>query len=54
MSNNDEFENLYMAYRAINNLQAKRTDLKLIGTLETGNMEDVPIRRSGNWEKHKL
>lgn len=30
MSNNDEFENLYMAYRAINNLQAKRTDLKII------------------------
>ena len=30
MSNNDEFENLYIAYGAINNTQAKRTDLRII------------------------
>lgn len=49
MSNNDEFENLRIVYRTINNTQAKRTNLRIIkidriiGTWETNDMEDIPI-----------
>ena len=56
MSNNDEFENLRIVYRTINNTQAKRTNLRIIkkdriiGTWETNDMEDIPILRYGSKE----
>lgn len=49
MSKNMNYENLYTAYRVVNNTQVQRTDLKIvvkdriIGTLEAGDMEDIPI-----------
>ena len=56
MSNNDEFENLRIVYRTINNAQAKRTNLRIIekdriiGTWEANDVEDIPILWYGSKE----
>ena len=49
MSKNMSYENLYIAYRAINNTQVQRTDLTIVerdriaGTWEADDVEDIPI-----------
>ena len=51
------YENLYIAYRAINNTQVQRTDLTIVemdriaGTCEDDDKEDIPNLWYGNWEK---
>lgn len=60
MSKNMSYENLYIAYRAINNTQVQRTDLTIVemdriaGTWEADDVEDIPILWYGDWEKKIL
>ena len=48
MSKSMSYENLYIAYRAINNTQVQRTDLTIVemdriaGTWEDDDKEDIP------------
>ena len=57
MSKSMSYENLYIAYRAINNTQVQRTDLTIVemdriaGTWEDDDKEDIPNLWYGNWEK---